>query len=292
MDGEENSMIIIGIIGGLGNQMFQYALYRKLLSLGKDVKLDISTFASKQEWRHFELNQFGVDYELASPKDIRRLNEYGNSFCDKLKRKLGFSKKTVYYENLDLGYQPAIFDMDEVYLNGYWQSERYFSDIRRELLDLYQFPRNLNQQNQEFLEKIHRSTSVSIHIRRGDYLSSENNLVYGNICTLEYYRKAIQYVREQLDDVTFFLFTNDVGWVRENLYEEGMVIVDCNQGENAIYDMYLMSQCDGNIVANSSFSWWGAWLNQKNDKIVVSPYKWRNRHDVRDIICQDWITIK
>lgn len=143
----------------------------------------------------------------------------------------------------------------------------------------------------KILDKLREGFSVSVHIRRGDYLAPENNLVYGNICTLEYYHKAILYIREHIEGATFFLFTNDTDWVHENLYEEGMVIVDCNQGTDAIYDMYLMSQCDANIVANSSFSWWGAWLNQKNDKIVLAPHKWRNRHDVRDMICEDWIKI-
>lgn len=284
-------MIIIGIMGGLGNQMFQYALYRKFLSLGKDVKLDISSFSVKQEFRHFELDTFGVPYELADPKDILRLGNSYSSLIGKIRGKLGISKRSVYQENLDLGYQPVIFDMDNVYLDGYWQAEQYFSDIREELLSLFRFPLPLNHENEEILKQIRSGPSVSIHVRRGDYLSTENSPVYGNICTIEYYKKAIRHAREHFRGVTFFLFTNDPDWVRQNLYENDMVIVDCNKGDNAVYDMYLMSQCDGNIVANSSFSWWGAWLNQHTPKFVLSPYKWRNRHDVRDTICADWIKI-
>lgn len=284
-------MIIIRIMGGLGNQMFQYALYRKFLSLGKDVKLDLSSFSTKQNFRHFELDKFGVPYELADPKDVCRLGNTYSSIADKIRGKLGITKRSIYEENLDLGYQPVIFDMDNVYLEGYWQSEQYFSDIRDEILSLYHFPMPLNQQSKKILDQIKSGPSVSIHIRRGDYLSSENSQVYGNICTMDYYRKAIIYARNYYKNVRFYLFTNDPEWVRENLHEENMTVVDCNNESNAIFDMYLMSQCDGNIVANSSFSWWGAWLNQHPSKLVLSPYKWRNRHDVRDSICTDWIKI-
>ena len=281
-------MIIIEVTGGLGNQMFQYALYVKLKEMGKDVRLDLSDYRKGQSMRKFELGIFKTDYQAATPREI---NKYKKP--DLLKR---FSpvplKEKIYIENLDEGYQEIVFSFDDMYLSGYWQCEKYFADVRKTLLKKFTFPVENSSTYEKKLSQIQMSQSVSIHVRRGDYLTEQNAKVYGNICTLNYYRNAVSYIREKVKDAVFFLFTNDKDWVRENIYEEGMVIVDCNSNDQDYLDMFLMSQCKHNIIANSSFSWWGAWLNQNIDKIVISPKKWFRNHKVADQVCQGFITVE
>lgn len=280
-------MIIIEVCGGLGNQMFQFALYTKMLTLGKEVKLDLTSFRSRQALRNFELGIFGVDCDIATEKEIRKYKKT-RSWNKLLGHK---TKENIYIENLDAGYQPIIYSFEDKYLQGYWQCEKYFADIRDVILKKYIFPLKENSNCKKILEQIKKTESVGLHVRRGDYLSEQNNKVYGNICTIDYYQSAISYIKRAVSNAVFFLFTNDMIWVRNHIYREGMIVVDCNDGEQDYLDMFLMSQCKHNIVANSSFSWWGAWLNQNTNKIVIAPSKWFNNHEVTDTICRDWVRI-
>lgn len=281
-------MIIVEVCGGLGNQMFQYALYTKLKEMGKDVRLDISSYKKGNSMRKFELDIFKTDYQEAVLKQIRKYKK-----PDIWKR---FSpvplKEKIYTENLDEGYQPVIFSFEDIYLSGYWQCERYFADIRELLLKKFSFSIEKTLVNEEIFSKIKVSQSVSIHVRRGDYLDDQNAGAYGNICTLNYYKNAVSYIRKKVKDAVFFLFTDDIDWVKRYIYKEGMIVVDCNTGRGDYLDMFFMSQCKHNIIANSSFSWWGAWLNQNTGKIVISPKKWFQNHIVADQICQNFITVE
>lgn len=281
-------MIIIEMCGGLGNQMFQYALYTKLKMSGKEVKLDLSYFQEKNALRKFELDIFRIDYEIASDREICKYKKNGI-----LNRLFGLkTNKKEYIENLDTGFQPIVLSFDDKYLQGYWQCEKYFKDIRNVLLDKFTFPFNDdNSRCKEILMQIQHTESVSLHVRRGDYLSEQNIKIYGNICTLSYYRNAITYIKQKIKNPVFFLFTNDADWVKEHILEEDMVIVDCNTGNRDYLDMFLMSQCRHNIIANSSFSWWGAWLNQNAEKIVMSPSRWFKNHETTDIICEGWVRL-
>lgn len=284
-------MIIIGVTGGLGNQMFQYALYEKFKTLGKDAGLDLSFYDTNQRLRQFELDIFGAKYKLAKPRDCRKLGECSYRPADKLRRKLFGNKNTYYEENMDKGFQPEILNLEEAYLSGYWQCEKYFADIRETIIRDYTFQEPLSEASGEILKEIENTDSVSLHVRRGDYLSPENTVVYGNICTLDYYKNAITYIRERLDSPKFFIFSNDIDWVKENLYEEGMTLISSTSLKPDYEDMYLMSRCRNNIIANSSFSWWGAWLNQSEKKIVIAPDRWFANHEVSDAICSDWIKV-
>ena len=143
--------------------------------------------------------------------------------------------------------------------------------------------------NGVFLCKIENSNSVSIHITRGDYLNENNLKIYGNICTLNYYNKALQIIAKKITNPIIFVFTNDIEWVRKELEIPNMVIVDCNSGKLSYWDMYLMSKCKANIVANSSFSCWGAWLNKNENRIIISPKRWLNNHEQTSTLCDNWI---
>lgn len=282
-------MVIVEISGGLGNQMFQYALGQKLISMGKEVKYDLSFYNERvQTLRKFELDIFHADCPEASSSELCRFGR-GNSLRSRLKQKFGCDKQKIYEEDLDLGYQPQVFELDDIYLSGYWQSELYFKDIRKQILPIYRMPEGMPENSKKFLARITEGNSVSIHVRRGDYLSEENYRVYGGICTESYYENAIAYMRKSLDHPKFYVFSNDSKWAKMQFKGRDMEVVECSNNESSCFDMFFMSNCKANIVANSTFSWWGAWLNPSNEKIVIAPKKWFNNHEVNDITCESWV---
>lgn len=282
-------MVIIELSGGLGNQMFQFALYEKFKSLGKKAVLDTSFFRSDQKLRRLELGLFGLAYKEITDEEAAVIRGFGyhDSVWDRIRYKLMPSKYIVYRDKID-AFQPDIFQMDNVYLSGYWQNEKYFDDIKYTIQKCFTFPEVCGDENRKILENIRKTNSVGIHVRRGDYLSGRNKSVYGGICTERYYQNARSFLEERIEMPVYYLFTDDPEWARINLYTTETVIVENNKEKNAWIDMYLMSQCKHNIVANSSFSWWGAWLNRNMGKVVIAPSRWFGNHTTTDIICKDW----
>ncbi len=270
-------MIIVEVMGGLGNQMYQFALYKELQYLNKDVKLDIFSYDNDSK-REFELTNFNVDINYATVRDImkygKKCSRVDNIF-DKVLFELVYRKKNLVYseENVQK-YQPEIFEFDNVYLSGYWQNSLYFNDVVCSLRQCFKFPNNMSTICRKVAEAIINSNSVSIHVRRSDYLDNEGR--YGNICTLQYYKCAIDYIKKRTENPHFFVFSDDIQWIRNNFIGRDFTIVDCNSKQDSFWDMYLISICKNNIIANSSFSWWGAWLNSNPDKIVCAPEKWFN----------------
>lgn len=282
-------MVIVEVMGGLGNQMFQYALYRQLQCMGKTVKLDLSFYHTKQKLRKFELDAFCVSYDVATKEEICRLRGYtvDASRLERALTKKIYRKANVYKENLDEGFQSVIFELDDVYLSGYWQNEKYFQSIREQLLKDFYFPSECNRQASELLSQIQSRCSVSIHVRRGDYLESANSRVYSGICTMKYYWNAVSYMKEHLQTPYFYVFTDDPKWAKGEFNREDMLVVEHIPGKPDYIDMFLMSRCKAHVIANSTFSWWGAWLDEKEDKLVISPSKWLNNHEVNNAVC-DW----
>ena len=282
-------MIIIEVTGGLGNQMFQYALYRQLQVMGKNVKLDISFYRTKQTLRKLELDIFGISYEVATKAEICRLRGY-TSNATRIEKAITtrlYRNPHIYKENLDEAFQNIVFELEDVYLSGYWQNELYFKNIREQILCDFTFPNTVANSCCNLLKKMQETNAVSVHVRRGDYLNPVNSRLYNGICTVNYYHNAMKNIQRYIPNPHFFLFTDDVQWVKQHLYEEGMTVVE-HQAEIPDYiDMFLMSQCQGHIIANSTFSWWGAWLDKKKDKVVFSPAKWLNNHEANNAIC-DW----
>ena len=286
-------MIVIEASGGLGNQMFQYALYKKLEFMNKDVAFDTSFFRSKQNLRELEIGVFGVQYKSITDKEAACIRGYGyqDSILDKLKYKFKPSKIKTYRDVIEK-FQPEVLTMDNVYLCGYWQSEKYFKDIRHIILKEFDFPAEIKKKTEVLCEQMEKENSVSIHIRRSDYLTEQNAKIYGNICTETYYENAIAYMDSQIDSPQYYVFTDDLAWAREYFKEDRFSIVDEYRGKDSYTDMYLMSRCKHNIIANSSFSWWGAWLNQNPEKKVLAPKKWFHNHEKEEIVCEDWIRIE
>ena len=282
-------MIIIKAMGGLGNQLQQYALYKKLESIGRDVLMDISWFrntdtqAKMLKPRDLELDYFeGISYRSAEPEEIRgvlgRLWDEKETFVSKVQRKLLPASAPCFLES-DM-YHEEIFGLDNKYLVGYWACEKYYADILEKLRSEIHFPQSdnteLDNRNKIVMDSMEQTQSVSVHIRRGDYLEGANAALYGNICTEDYYDAAIVYMKDKFPSAKFFFFSDDIPYVRERYRSDDYEMIDWNHGKDSFYDMMLMSRCKHNICANSTFSFWGARLNSHTDKIMIRPSIHRN----------------
>ncbi|MBR0172027.1 MAG: alpha-1,2-fucosyltransferase [Lachnospiraceae bacterium] len=282
-------MNIIRLMGGLGNQMFQFALYRALQQKGKDVKIDDVTGYTNDRKRVPALEKtFGITYERASEEETAGYLDLHRDFASRLRRRLLGYRARIFPEPADGNYDPAVAEQDNVYLNGYWQTERYFSDpdVRQRLRqDFTLDPAQVitKQPVWETLAQIRNTESVSIHIRRGDYIEPEFAVVYGDICTEAYYVRAVDYILEREPRAVFYLFSDDREWTKKHFDGERFVVAGGDDVLSDTEDMLLMSQCKHNIIANSSFSWWASWLNGNEKKMVVAPEKWLNTKDIRDI---------
>lgn len=285
-------MNIVWIDGGLGNQMFQYALAMKLMSLGRQVKIDVTKYAEHHVHNDFELDKvFGIECPFASVREIKRLGYRKANHLTEFLKKTPLGKRTIYnHESYD--FDERVFQLDGYYLEGYWQSEKYFSDIRETILDSYQFPEFPDDARKSLAKEMKDGCSVSVHIRRGDYLQFP---AFRNICTEEYYERAMAYFRERFPKkARFYIFTNDFPWAEEHFSGEDCFYIKGNTGAESFRDMQLMSLCRHHIIANSSFSWWGAWLNRNPEKIVIAPEKWVNGQpgEQYDIVPDRWIKMK
>ena len=277
-------MVIVRAMGGLGNQLQQYALYRKLEHVGKDVRLDISWFtneslqASMLAARELELNYLNLrPYKAASEDEIRsvlgRLWEEPEKAVSKMKRKL-FPTSNPAFEETDM-YHDQVFGMEHKYLVGYWACEKYYADIMDVLRADISFPKSaddeLQSKNDSVIRQMEETQSVSVHIRRGDYLDDTNRELFGGICTDIYYQRAIEHMKERFPQARFFMFSDDIPYVREHYRGDEYRAIDWNHGKHSFYDMMLMSHCKHNICANSTFSFWGARLNPHADKVMIRP---------------------
>jgi len=285
------SLKIVHFLGGLGNQMFQYAFYRTLEQYFEIVKADISAFKNYTLHNGFELERvFNLKLNYSSNIENIILGS-GSSFIAKTWRKICRLLNRFYICKTPTYFDPHIFEESKsMYYAGYWQNERYFYNISDMIRQDFTFRNQLNDKNLHLKSLINNTVSVSIHVRRGDYV---NHSALGNICDIEYYRKAINYINANISDAKFFIFSNDVSWCKENVQITNCYYIDWNIDKDSYMDMQLMSLCKHNIIANSSFSWWGAWLNCNSQKIIISPSKWFNNidYDIRDIVPDSWICI-
>lgn len=290
-------MIIIRLDGGLGNQLFQYAIARKLsLTAGTSLAFDTSSFQINK-LRKYNLGNFNVEERFATPVELalfgrRTEDSFKSKFYTLVGKLLGYcilnDKEFNYQENI------VATTKKNVFLKGYFQSSKYFEDISQILLKDLTISNKLFGRNLEVANQIKSVTSVSVHIRRGDYITNSKTLEYHGVCNIEYYLKAIEQLSSALGRIVLFVFSDDISWVKNNLKTNFETFyVDHNGDEKNYEDLRLMSFCKHNIIANSSFSWWGAWLNTNPDKIVVAPKQWfadpgKNSH-TNDLIPSNWI---
>lgn len=290
-------MVVVSFKGRMGNQMFCMALYRKLVNIGRDVYVDLACDRDSGKQKDiiseakYNIDLFSCDYKVADPKIVSEMIQDGRNrnIWRRWEYRL-FPSRCLYYEEQVQGtYNPLIFQLDNVYLTGYWQTEKYFASIADDIRRMYRFPDLYSDYQKKMLERIGNTNSVSVHVRRGDYLLHPE--IYGTVLP-EYYKKAMQYIQERRENVFFYLFTDDKAWARENFNGDNITIIEGNKDLlTSNLDMSLMAHCKDNIIANSSFSWWGAWLNENSDKIVIAPEKWEKNKDMRDIWCDGWIRI-
>lgn len=291
-------MIIIRMKGGIGNQMFQYALYTELKYLGRDVRMDdVNGFADDAQRDPVLKETFQVDYETATGDEIRDLRDSHMGFWDRVRRRLT-GRHSLEIVEPDGVFRPEILEKEDAYLDGYWQSEKYFPDtaVVSSLRKAYAIrPEDIltDDAGFELLSRIRQAESVSVHVRRGDYLWPGVVENFGGICTEEYYQKAMEYILQEHPDATFFVFTNDKEWCKEHMTGERVVTVDLKPGggDVDILDMMLMSECRHHIIANSSYSWWAAWLNDAPEKRVIAPQKWLNNKNMQDIYTEKMIRL-
>ncbi|MGN0030669.1 MAG: alpha-1,2-fucosyltransferase [Candidatus Gastranaerophilaceae bacterium] len=280
---------IVQIQGGLGNQMFQYAFMRALsLKYNFKAMLDISYFYIDKfsnpdvAVRKFLLDNYNIQLGIA---DINVIRQYG--FHIPILNRV-FETPNCAGKYLDFLQKER---SGSKYFIGYFQSEKYFKECRDVILKDFELKTPLDAKNVQLLSQIKDTNSVSIHIRRGDYLKLQH--IY-QICSLEYYYEAINFISKRIENPHFYIFSDDIDWAKNNLkINHPHTFVDINSEKNCCFDLELMKNCKHNIIANSTFSWWGAWLNENTDRIVISPKQWCCTDEIHmdDIICDDWIRI-
>ena len=292
-------MKIVKVIGGLGNQMFQYALSLGLEKKfpGERILLDLNHFKYYSAHNGFELARVfrAARYKKASLAELLMVTNPYVSHRLSLMTKLLPRRSTVCKEQDGFPVDGTVLARKgNRYFDGFWQHIEYFAHAAPEVRAAFAFP-TAEGRNKALIETIASTESVSVHLRRGDYLSLN---LYNNICTFDYYRRAVEYAKSALgDDLLFCIFSDDIDWCRENLQREvslggKIVYVDWNKGADSFRDMQLMSMCKHNIIANSSFSWWGAWLNANPGKLVLAPDKWLNYDGFNDPVPASWVKIK
>lgn len=266
--------------------MFQFAMVEKLKNNGVDVKVDLSHF--QNDIRQYSLSIFPnlQIEEVDRRKNIFLLRGFLGKSYRKILQLVGIYK----IEREELICDERLLDVKSGVISGYYQNEKYFDDIREVVREKFTFPKN-NPRLESVVEKIrNNSNCVSIHIRRGDYVQLSS--LYGGICDMEYYTNAIEYVNGKMDP-HFIIISDDIEWVKENFTfkDAEFITKDMFDDYQDWYDMYIMSQCHHNIIANSTFSWWGAWLNSYKDKMVICPSKWNNKYPHKSPACEGWIVI-
>lgn len=299
-------MNIIRMSGGIGNQMFQYALYLKLCSMGKEVKFDDINEYRDDNARPIMLSVFGIEIPRATWDEINSFTDGSMKLSNRIRRGL-FGKKVNEYVEEGF-FDPKVLSFDDIYLRGGFQSDKYFGDLEQNIRETYRFPKpeamhlpeKLYQATKEILLQVENTISVSVHMRRSDSRIDEE--LYEGICTEKYYEGAVRFIQERYPEAVFYIFSNEPKWVKgwvDNLIEsqktEDMsaeeterlqnkfVMVEANTEYTGYLDMQLMTRCKHNIISNSSFSWWGAWLNENPDKIVIAPDRWKNNVESDDI---------
>lgn len=304
-------MVIIQLAGGLGNQMFQYALYLELVSLGREVKIDdVSGFVQDTQ-RSPALAPFGITYERPTKKELEKMLDSSMLPWRRVRRRLFGRHKKAYFEE-SKRFLPKVLEWDDIYLEGYWQSEKYFwkqGDQLRRIYDTNALVRYLTKKGvwqrcadgkrsaAQYAMGIGNTCSVSVHVRRGDYLTPENQILFGGICTDAYYMEGMRLMRTRYPKCSFYLFCNDKDWAREQFAgRKDVTLVDLPGSGDASMEeemdldyaeFALMSRCKHHILANSSFSWWASYLGPNPDNYVLAPDRWLNDVDCSDFYRED-----
>lgn len=294
-------MIITKLSGGLGNQMFQYALGRTICDINNyELFIDISGYSAKSTdtVRQFKLDSFDIRARVASDKILApyKVGRIGSVINTITGRKLFSPKLKITYE-MGHQYNKNVLNLSgNNYLLGYWQTEKYFQNNRQNILKDFVPKISISTKSHKLIDRVQNTKSVSVHVRRGDYVTSKAANSFHGTCDVNYYSRAANFILRKFKDVDFFVFSDDINWARENILNG---VPNVNFVDNVlsshidIEEMIIMANCKHNIIANSSFSWWGAWLNININKVVLAPNKWFNDKSVntKDILPAEWVKL-
>jgi hypothetical protein len=277
-------MIIVNLIGGLGNQMFQYAFGRSMeQAKQRKVCFDATTLLDRTPrenftYRDFELGVFEGPVSLATPFDIALFRQSPANLLSRgyYKVQRALRKPSIYSEKQYYVYDPDVWRTgNNTYFDGYWQTEQYFLEQAALIRQAFAFRVAPTGENARLVQEIKSQVAISVHVRRGDYVSNSNASQMHNVCPPAYYEQAVRLLTSQIGEAVLYVFSDEPEWVCQHLrFELPTVYVSHNQGKNSFEDMRLMSLCQHHIIANSSFSWWGAWLNPNTTKRVIAPRQW------------------
>lgn len=289
--------VVVGLSGGLGNQLFQYATGRALsLRRGVPLILDTSWFSARQS-RRYALDHFAVvATRVCAGGDHGYQQNKWMALAERIARRFAVRRMgaPVFRERY-FHFDPSVSGLSApVYLDGYWQSERYFSEIRDVLVNDFSLRSPMGLQSSEMLKQISESDAICVHVRRGDYVTNPVASAVHGLCQLDYYYQGVKFVLDGMTNPHCFVFSDDPDWVRANLeLPVARTIVDFNAEDMAHEDLLLMAACKRFVIANSSFSWWGAWLCTSPNKRVVVPKQWflNDDKDTRDLIPEDWVRL-
>jgi hypothetical protein len=285
-------------MGGLGNQMFQYATGWSLARrLGAELSVDRTWLEGEGLFataRHYELDAFRLQTRSAAPNVVSKLERRSENALNGLRRKLGLAASVTVLHEESHAFD-ARFDTvsGNVLLVGYWQSERYFVNCAEAIRTEFELADAPSPRNRELIEQIRATNSLSLHVRRGDYVSDETTSRFHGLMPVSYYRKAVELVAEEAGPVEIFVFSDDINWCKRELAIPGYNLYYVDHNTRGSEDMRLMSACRHHILANSSFSWWGAWLNPDPTKIVIAPARWfqNGSIDSSDLLPQGWLQL-
>lgn len=288
-------MIIARLMGGLGNQLFQYAAARHLaIQNNAELFLDTSFLYSTDNVttaRKYELEAFNVVSHLADDKILHDFHGTEFSVKERVLTKLVSLGKNKKYKFDEYGFDPHLLELrGNYYIRGFFQSEKYFKDISEILRNELTIKDAFLPKDNNLMQQINANTSVSIHIRRGDYIRNLSSMEAHGICSKDYYTKSIAFIKRALgNDLHFYMFTDDEEWVKKEMKWD----INCTliSNKSTIEDFYLMSLCKHHIIANSTFSWWAAWLNKNSEKKVILPKHWTTNLSSEniDIVPKNWL---
>lgn len=277
-------MRLIKMTGGLGNQMFIYAMYLKMKTIFPDVRIDLSDMVHYQVHYGYEMNKvFHLPRtEFCINRSLKKIIEF-LLFKTILERKQGGS--LVPYTRK--------YHWPWIYFKGFYQYEKYFDGIEKEVREAFVFDiRRASRRSLRAMQEIKTDPhAVSIHVRRGDYLLEKHWKALGCICQSSYYLNALAELEKRVKHPHYYVFSEDLNWVRRNLPLTKAEFIDWNKGEDSWQDMMLMSHCRHHIICNSTFSWWGAWLNPRENKTVIMPERWFQHCDTPNIYPAGWIKV-
>lgn len=292
-------MIIVKLGGGLGNQMFQYA-FAKYLALKHDttLKVDIQSLLSRKAvrksfvFRNYDLDIFNITPQLAEQKEVDAFKRSSSHLTDKVLTKLlGFKKGYIHEPHFHFS-KSCFAAPDNAYLDGYWQSEKYFSNISDQLKQQdFSFKQPLQPGGKELLAEISSSNAVCLNVRRGDFVTNS----FHGTCSIEYYQKAEEMIRAQVTDPTFYVFSDEIEWCRNNLLLQSTTKYIGHEYAGTKFQDYLrlMAACKHFIIPNSTFAWWAVWFNNNKDKIVIAPKNWFGDNTIKttDLTSPNWLLI-